>query len=73
MLAERHPRARGLKRLRAALPLVGGGAQSPKETWLRLLFIDAGLRRPTTQVVVYDDDGSYVRRPQIRRSRPEKA
>lgn len=62
MLAERHPRARGLRLLRTALPLVDGGAESPKETWLRLLFIDAGLPKPTTQVVVYDDDGSYVRR-----------
>ena len=62
MLAERHPRARGLTLLRTALPLVDGGAESPKETWLRLVFIDAGLPKPTTQVVVYDDDGSYVRR-----------
>jgi hypothetical protein len=62
MLAGRHPRARGLKLLSTALPLVDGGAESPKETWLRLLFIDAGLPKPTTQVVVYDDDGSYVRR-----------
>lgn len=61
-LAGRHPRARGLKRLRTSLPLVDGGAESPKETWLRLLFIDAGLPRPTTQVVVRDVDGSYVRR-----------
>ena len=61
-LAERHPRARGLKRLRAALPLVDGGAESPKETWLRLLFIDAGLPAPVTQVGVYDEDGRYVRR-----------
>lgn len=61
-IAGRHPRARGSKRLRVALPLVDGGAESPKETWLRLLFIDAGLPKPTTQVVVYDDDGSHVRR-----------
>ncbi|WP_395308406.1 hypothetical protein V4U86_24220 [Mycobacterium sp. AMU20-3851] len=62
MLGERHPRARGLRRLRTALPLVDGGAESPKETWLRLLFVDAGLPRPTTQLVVYDEDGFYVRR-----------
>lgn len=45
-----------------ALPLVDGGAESPRETWLRLLFIDAGLPRPTTQFVVYDEFGRYVRR-----------
>ena len=31
-----------------------GGAQSPKETWLRLVFIDAGLPRPVTQIRVTD-------------------
>ena len=31
-LAERHPRARGIRRLRAALELVDGGAESPRET-----------------------------------------
>lgn len=34
------------------LPLVDGGAASPRETRLRLLYIDAGLPRPTTQVPV---------------------
>ena len=29
-----------------------GGAQSPKETWLRLVLIDAGLPRPVTQIRV---------------------
>lgn len=62
MIAERHPRARGLKQLRTTLPLVDGGAESPKETWLRLLFVDAGLPGPTTQRVIYDVDGTYIRR-----------
>jgi hypothetical protein len=57
LLAKRHPRARGLRRLRAALPLVDGGAASPKETWLRLLLIDAGLPVPTTQIPALD--GSF--------------
>jgi hypothetical protein len=51
---ERHPGLRGLKRLPVALDLADGGAESPKETWLRLLLIDAGLPRPTTQLPVYD-------------------
>jgi very-short-patch-repair endonuclease len=33
---------------------VDGGAQSPKESWLRLVIIDAGLPRPTTQLRVTD-------------------
>lgn len=60
--AKRHRGVRGLRQLRAALPLVDGGAESPRETWLRLLFIDAGLPRPTTQIVVKDEWGRYVRR-----------
>lgn len=52
-LVERYRGARGLRRLRAALPLVDGGAASPKETWLRLLFIDAGLPTPETQIPLY--------------------
>ncbi len=59
-LIARHHGARGLKALRMALPLVDGGAASPKETWLRLLLIDAGLPAPATQVRVIDD-GRLVR------------
>lgn len=55
LLAQRHPRARGLRRLRAALPLVDPGAASPKETWLRLLLIDAGLPVPETQIPVNEN------------------
>ncbi len=54
LLAKRYPGARGLRRLRSALPLVDSGAASPKETWLRLLLIDAGLPRPTTQIPVQE-------------------
>jgi hypothetical protein len=54
LLAKRHPGARGLRRLRLALPLVDGGAASPKETWLRLLLNDAGLPVPTTQIPALD-------------------
>lgn len=53
MLAKRYPRARGLRQLRELLPLVDGGAASPKETWLRLLLIDAGFPIPTTQIPVH--------------------
>ncbi|ORW11907.1 hypothetical protein [Mycobacterium kyorinense] len=55
LLAKRYPGARGLRRLRTALPLVDGGAASPKETWLRLLLIDAGLPNPTTQIPVHEN------------------
>lgn len=48
--------ARGVRRLRAALAVMDGGAQSPKETWLRLLLIDAGLPPPATQILVHNGD-----------------
>jgi hypothetical protein len=54
LLAKRYPAARGLRRLRVALPLVDGGAASPKESWLRLLIVDAGLPTPTTQIPVHE-------------------
>ncbi len=50
----RYPRARGLRRAELALDLMDAGGQSPKETWLRLLFIDNGFPRPRTQIHVSD-------------------
>lgn len=55
LLASRYPRARNLRKLRATLPLVDPGAASPRETWLRLLLIDAGLPAPETQIPVNDN------------------
>jgi hypothetical protein len=60
-LAKRYAGARGMKSLRRVLPLVDGGAASPKETWLRLLYIDAGLPRPTTQIPIVEGRGKLVR------------
>lgn len=54
-IASRHPGVRGLRRLETALALVDPGAQSPKETWLRLLLIRGGIPKPTTQIPVYED------------------
>jgi hypothetical protein len=54
LLAERYPAARGIRRLRSVLELVDGGASSPKETWLRLLLIDAGLPTPMTQIPIVE-------------------
>lgn len=61
LLARRYSGARGLKGLREVLPLVDGGAASPRETWLRLLYIDAGLPRPTTQIPIVEGRGRLVR------------
>ncbi|HEV7361835.1 MAG TPA: hypothetical protein VGN92_12130 [Mycobacterium sp.] len=53
LLATRYRGARGLRRLNDVLPLVDGGAASPKESWLRLLLLDAGLPKPSTQIPVH--------------------
>lgn len=49
-LARRHKGARGVRKSTAVLALVDGGAMSPRETWLRLLLLDAGLPKPATQL-----------------------
>jgi len=59
-VAAAHPRSPGLRRLEAALELVDPGAQSPRESYLRLLLIDAGLPRPQTQIPVLGADGIPV-------------
>jgi hypothetical protein len=59
-VAKCHPRSPGLRQLEAALELVDPGAQSPREGYLRLLLIDAGLPRPQTQIPVSGVDGIPV-------------
>ena len=61
LLAKRYRGARGVKLLKDALPLVDGGAASPRETRLRLLYIDAGLPKPTTQIPIFDHSGQLLR------------
>lgn len=56
-IARRHKGARGLRQLATALDLHDPGAESPKETWLRLLLIDEGFPRPQTQLPVPGPDG----------------
>jgi hypothetical protein len=49
-VADGHPRGRGIRRLRTALELADGGAESPQETRVRLLLVGAGLPKPETQI-----------------------
>jgi very-short-patch-repair endonuclease len=51
-IAARYPGARHIRRLHRALDLADGGAESPKETELRLLLVRDGLPRPVTQIAV---------------------
>ena len=59
-LAERYSGRRGIRRARVALSLVDPGAESPRETWLRLLLIRAGFPPPQSQIPVYDGYGALV-------------
>ena len=57
-LAERYPGARGTRRATTALGLMDAGAQSPRETRLRLILVDEWLDPVRTQIKV--TDGSTV-------------
>ena len=57
-LLDRYHGARGIRPARTALALMDGGAQSPRETWLRLVLVDGGLPAPRTQIRV--SDGAHV-------------
>lgn len=60
LLAERYRGRRGARRVPPTLALVDPGAESPRETWLRLLVIRAGFPPPQTQIPVYDEYGQSV-------------
>jgi len=60
LLAERYRGRRGIRQAHKTLDLVDAGAESPRETWLRLLLIRAGFPRPQTQIPVYDEYGQLV-------------
>lgn len=59
-LADRYRGRRGIRRARTAIGLLDPGAESPRETWLRLLIIRAGFPPPRTQIPVYDKYGTLV-------------
>jgi len=57
LLAQGHPHVRGLRRVDRVLDLVDAGAESPRESWLRMMLISEGYRRPATQIPVLGADG----------------
>lgn len=59
-IADANTGVRGIRRLRSALLMADGGAESPRETALRLLLVRAGLPPPETQIEFYDDYGDVV-------------
>jgi hypothetical protein len=59
-LLERHKGHRNIRQARKSLSLVDHGAQSPRETWLRLLVIEAGYPPPQTQIPIRGSYGELV-------------
>lgn len=49
--------SRGIRQLRRLIPLIDGTAESPPESWVRLLMHDGGLPTPELQVTVYNTYG----------------
>lgn len=60
MIADRYKGHRNIRRARRALTLVDPGAESPRETWLRLLVIEAGYPPPQTQLPIHGEYGELV-------------
>lgn len=60
LLAERYPRRRGIVQARRAIALLDRGAQSPKESWLRIVLVQAGLPPPQTQIPITDEFGDLI-------------
>lgn len=60
LLADQQRGRRGIVRARRMIELVDAGAQSPKESWLRMLLVQAGLPRPQTQIPIHDEFGRAV-------------
>ncbi|MFJ6651534.1 hypothetical protein ACIQLJ_01900 [Microbacterium sp. NPDC091313] len=60
--AVRAGRRIGVTALREALPRIRVGASSPRESWVRLLLVDAGLAEPVLAFVVLDETGRFVAR-----------
>lgn len=58
-IVARHRGVRGVRQVSRVLDLHDPGAQSPKETWLRMLVANAGFPRPRTQIPVRCSGGTY--------------
>ncbi|MDP0398304.1 endonuclease domain-containing protein [Tsukamurella strandjordii] len=61
-IAQRHPRARGLRGVAGVVDLVDGGADSPPETATRLLLVRSGFPRPVTRYQVFEPGYGLVAR-----------
>ncbi|TDC63394.1 DUF559 domain-containing protein [Actinomadura sp. GC306] len=58
-------RRRGVRRARWAMPHLDEKSDSPPETRLRMLIVDAGLPRPTVNQDVVTERGVWLARPDL--------
>ncbi|MBC6465230.1 endonuclease domain-containing protein [Actinomadura alba] len=58
-------RRRGVQRARAAVPHLEKNADSPPETRLRMLLVDAGLPRPVANQDVHNGWGVWLAKPDL--------
>ncbi len=61
----RSGRRRGVQAARNALPLIRPRVDSPMETLVRLILVDAGLPCPEPNIDVYDEYGGWIGRPDL--------
>lgn len=59
-LAQRHRGKRGIRKAGGVFALVDPGAESPRETWLRLIIVKAGFPQPPTQISVFNEYRAIV-------------
>lgn len=58
--AGKYPNRQARKRTLEVISFVDPGAESPRETWLRLTIVRAGYPRPETQLPVYNEQGALI-------------
>ncbi|HUE60748.1 MAG TPA: DUF559 domain-containing protein, partial [Acidimicrobiales bacterium] len=58
-------RRHGIRTMRRVVELVEPAAESAMESRLRMLLVLAGLPRPRAQVVIHDESGRFVGRPDL--------
>ncbi len=61
----RHVGWPGIRRARAALDLADENSWSPRESLMRLLWIEAGLPKPLTNVPLFDLQGRHLGTPDL--------
>ena len=65
IVASRATHRRGVRRVRAALPLLDARSRSRPESHMRVAVVTAGLPKPDVNKAVYDDHGQWLFEPDL--------